>query len=114
MTGEQRDVFPPFDERRHHDRHHGEAIAVEPGDTGHDEARHPERPPVEEHGMGDDPDLAGAALGLLVAAGAAQVFHALAKELPRLEEIRLNGSIVAYSLACAVAEAATSMSASTC
>jgi len=47
--------------------------------------------------------LAGAALGLAVAAGAAQVFRALAKDLPRVEEIGLNGWILAYSLGCAVA-----------
>jgi putative ABC transport system permease protein len=46
--------------------------------------------------------VAGAALGLLLAAGASQVFRALAKDLPRIEEIGLNGSIVIYSLACAV------------
>ena len=47
--------------------------------------------------------VAGALLGLLVAAGASQVFAALAKELPRVEEIRLDARIVTYSLACAVA-----------
>jgi putative ABC transport system permease protein len=47
--------------------------------------------------------VAGAMLGLLVAAGASQVFGSLAKNLPRIEEIALNRSIVIYSLACAVA-----------
>lgn len=46
--------------------------------------------------------VAGAALGLLMAAGTAQVFRVLAKDLPRIDEIVLNGSIVAYSLLCAV------------
>jgi putative ABC transport system permease protein len=46
--------------------------------------------------------VAGALLGLLVAAGASQVFGALAKNLPRVDEIRLHGGIVAYSLGCAV------------
>jgi putative ABC transport system permease protein len=45
---------------------------------------------------------AGAVLGLFVAAGAARVFRALAQDLPRLEEIGLNGSVVIYSLVCAV------------
>jgi putative ABC transport system permease protein len=47
--------------------------------------------------------LAGAALGLGLAAGAAQVFRALARDLPRIEEIALDWRIVLYSLGCAVA-----------
>ena len=47
--------------------------------------------------------LAGAVLGLLVAAGASGVFRALAKSLPRLEEITLDSRIVFYTLFCAVA-----------
>jgi putative ABC transport system permease protein len=47
--------------------------------------------------------LAGAALGLMLAAGASEVFRALARDLPRIEEVGLNWSIVLYSLACAVA-----------
>jgi putative ABC transport system permease protein len=47
--------------------------------------------------------LAGSAVGLLVAAGASKVFHSLAKDLPRIEEIGLDWRIVLYSLACAVA-----------
>jgi len=47
--------------------------------------------------------LAGAALGLAVANGAAQAFRMLAKDLPRLEEIHLDGSLVLYTLASAVA-----------
>jgi len=47
--------------------------------------------------------LAGAALGLLVAAGASGVFRSLAGTLPRIEEIGLDWRLVAYSLACAVA-----------
>jgi putative ABC transport system permease protein len=44
----------------------------------------------------------GAALGLFVAGGAASVFRSLAGSLPRVEEIRLDGRIVIYSLACSV------------
>ncbi|MBZ5617871.1 MAG: ABC transporter permease [Acidobacteriia bacterium] len=47
--------------------------------------------------------LAGAALGLVVAAAAARVFRALARDLPRIEEIGLDGRIVLYTLACAIA-----------
>ncbi|MGH9667007.1 MAG: ABC transporter permease, partial [Bryobacteraceae bacterium] len=47
--------------------------------------------------------LAGAALGLLVAAAASRVFRVLAKDLPRIEEIGLDWRIVLYSLACAIA-----------
>jgi predicted permease len=46
--------------------------------------------------------LAGAALGLLLAGGASGVFRALAKDLPRIEEIGLNLRVVLYSLACAI------------
>lgn len=46
--------------------------------------------------------VAGATLGLLIAAGASQVFRALARNLPRIDEIGLNWSIVIYSLICAV------------
>jgi len=44
----------------------------------------------------------GAALGLFVAGGASSVFRSLAGSLPRVEEIRLDGRIVIYSLACSV------------
>jgi putative ABC transport system permease protein len=47
--------------------------------------------------------LAGSALGLAIAAEASRVFRALAKDLPRVDEIRLDWGIVLYSLACAVA-----------
>ena len=47
--------------------------------------------------------MGGALLGLLVAAGASGVFRALAKNLPRLEEIGLDWSIVLYTLVSAVA-----------
>jgi putative ABC transport system permease protein len=47
--------------------------------------------------------LAGALLGLFVAAGASRVFRALAANLPRIAEITLDWRIVLYSLACAVA-----------
>jgi putative ABC transport system permease protein len=46
--------------------------------------------------------LAGSALGLTIAAEASRVFRALAKDLPRVDEIHLDWSIVLYSLACAV------------
>ncbi len=44
----------------------------------------------------------GAALGLFVAGGASSVFRSLAGNLPRVEEMRLDGHIVLYSLACSV------------
>ena len=47
--------------------------------------------------------LAGAILGLGLAAGASRVFRALAKSLPRLDEIALDWRIVLYTLVCAVA-----------
>jgi putative ABC transport system permease protein len=47
--------------------------------------------------------LAGSALGLFVAAAASKAFGALAKSLPRVEEITLDWRIVIYTLACAVA-----------
>jgi putative ABC transport system permease protein len=47
--------------------------------------------------------VAGATVGLLVASGASKVFRYLAKDLPRIDEIGLNGNIVIYSLLCAVA-----------
>ena len=47
--------------------------------------------------------VAGAAIGLLLAAGASAVFHSLARNLPRVEEIGLDWRIVVYSLACALA-----------
>ncbi|MGB6484908.1 MAG: ABC transporter permease [Candidatus Acidiferrales bacterium] len=46
--------------------------------------------------------LVGAALGLIVAAAASQIFQALAASLPRVREIHLNFTIVLYSLACSV------------
>lgn len=49
--------------------------------------------------------LAGAALGLLVAAGAAAAFRLLALELPRLEEVAIDGRILLYTVASAVAVA---------
>ncbi|MGH9648167.1 MAG: FtsX-like permease family protein [Bryobacteraceae bacterium] len=47
--------------------------------------------------------LSGALLGLFFAAGASAVFRALAKNLPRLEEITLDWRIVLYTLGSAVA-----------
>ncbi len=47
--------------------------------------------------------LLGAGLGLVVATGASSVFRALARDLPRIDEIALNWRIVAYCLVCAVA-----------
>ena len=46
--------------------------------------------------------VAGAVMGLLVAAAAARVFAVLAKDLPRIDEIGLDWRIVLYSLACAL------------
>jgi putative ABC transport system permease protein len=46
--------------------------------------------------------ISGAGLGLLLAGAAAGVFHSLAKNLPRIEEIALDWRIVIYSLACAI------------
>jgi putative ABC transport system permease protein len=46
--------------------------------------------------------MIGAALGLIVAGGASSAFRSLARNLPRVEEIRLDGRIVLYSLACSV------------
>src|SRR5437879_1914325 len=46
--------------------------------------------------------VAGAGLGLLVANAASRVFRALARDLPRVEEIRLDWRIVLYSLVCSV------------
>lgn len=45
---------------------------------------------------------AGAAFGLLLAAGAAQAFRSLAANLPRVSEIGLDWRVVAYSLMCAL------------
>jgi putative ABC transport system permease protein len=47
--------------------------------------------------------IAGALLGLGLAAAAAKVFRTLAQNLPRVEEITLDWRIVAYSLGCALA-----------
>jgi putative ABC transport system permease protein len=47
--------------------------------------------------------LSGALLGLFMAAGASAVFRALAKSLPRLEEIGIDWRIVLYTLISAVA-----------
>jgi putative ABC transport system permease protein len=46
--------------------------------------------------------LAGAALGLVVAWGAADIFRSLAANLPRIEEIHLDARVVLYALACSV------------
>ena len=46
--------------------------------------------------------LAGAAAGLLLATGTSGVFRALAKDLPRIDEIGLDFRVVLYSLACAM------------
>src|SRR5207249_60160 len=47
--------------------------------------------------------LGGAVAGLFVAAGASNVFRVLARNLPRVEEIALDWTIVLYTLACAFA-----------
>jgi putative ABC transport system permease protein len=49
--------------------------------------------------------LAGAQLGLVVAAGASATFRGLAKDLPRIEEIGLDWRIVLYTLLCSVVAA---------
>lgn len=46
--------------------------------------------------------LTGAAAGLLLAAGVSKVFRSLAANLPRIEEIHLDGRVVLYSLGCSV------------
>ena len=46
--------------------------------------------------------LAGSALGLFVAWGAADIFRALAANLPRIEEIHLDARVVLYALACSI------------
>ena len=46
--------------------------------------------------------VAGAALGLLLAAGASHIFLMLSKGLPRASEIALNWRVAGYSLGCAV------------
>jgi putative ABC transport system permease protein len=46
--------------------------------------------------------IAGSAVGLLLAAGSAKVFRALARDLPLVEEIALDWRIVLYSLVCAL------------
>jgi putative ABC transport system permease protein len=45
--------------------------------------------------------ICGSVVGLLVAAGAFQIFHFLAGNLPRMTEVRLDWTLVAYSLVCA-------------
>ncbi len=47
--------------------------------------------------------IAGATLGLMLAASAAKVFRVLAADLPRVQEIVLDWRIVAYALLCALA-----------
>lgn len=45
--------------------------------------------------------ILGSVVGLLVAAGAFRMFHVLAGNLPRMTEVRLDWTLVAYSLVCA-------------
>ena len=47
--------------------------------------------------------VAGALLGLLVAAGAAAALRRLAPEFPRIDEMSLDGGILLYTLAAIVA-----------
>ena len=49
--------------------------------------------------------LVGAGLGLFVAAASSAIFRALAKDLPRVEEIGLDWKLVVYTLVCAVGAA---------
>src|SRR6202000_2662303 len=46
--------------------------------------------------------LAGGGLGLFVAWAAADIFRALAANLPRIEEIHLNARVVLYALGCSI------------
>jgi putative ABC transport system permease protein len=46
--------------------------------------------------------LTGALLGLVLAGEASGVFRSLAKDIPRVEEIHLDGRILLYTLACSV------------
>ncbi len=46
--------------------------------------------------------VGGALAGLLLAGGASKVFRSLAANLPRVDEIHLDGRAVLYSLACSV------------
>jgi putative ABC transport system permease protein len=46
--------------------------------------------------------LAGAALGLLIAGAASDIFQSLAASLPRVSEIRLDPAVVLYALGCSV------------
>jgi putative ABC transport system permease protein len=46
--------------------------------------------------------LIGSAVGLLLAAASARIFRALALDLPRVEEIRLDWRIVLYTLGCSL------------
>jgi putative ABC transport system permease protein len=46
--------------------------------------------------------LAGSAVALALAGGASTAFRALAKDLPRVDEIVLNGRLLAYTVICAV------------
>lgn len=47
--------------------------------------------------------ISGSIIGLVLAAGASRVFARLAKDLPRVGEITLDGRVVMYALVCAVA-----------
>ena len=49
--------------------------------------------------------LAGGMMGLLLAAGASMVFRFAAKDLPRMDEITLDGRILLYTLVSAIAVA---------
>jgi putative ABC transport system permease protein len=46
--------------------------------------------------------LAGSVLGLFLAASASNVFRILADKLPRVEEVRLDWTLVFYSFSCAI------------
>src|SRR5262249_45637513 len=46
---------------------------------------------------------AGAAAGLAIAAGAMRVFRMLAIGLPRVDEIRIDGQLLLYTLGCTIA-----------
>ena len=46
--------------------------------------------------------VTGAAVGLIIAGAASKVFRVLAGDMPRVDEIHLDGRIVIYALACSV------------
>ena len=59
-AGRQDQGFPVAVEAFHDlctGRHDGQTVAVQAGQAGHEEAHHPDRPPVENRGMSNDADF---------------------------------------------------------